>query len=94
VAVFVTLGVALRLAEYLANFSLNHDDICLALNVITRGARGLMHTLDFEQAAPLAFYGPSGSPSSRSATASARSASCLSFQVASPYPVSGYWLRA
>lgn len=55
VAVFVTLGVALRLAEYLANFSLNHDDICLALNVITRGARGLMHTLEFEQAAPLGF---------------------------------------
>ena len=53
--VLVALGVTLRLSEYLANFSLNHDDICLALNVINRGARGLTHTLDFDQAAPLGF---------------------------------------
>jgi hypothetical protein len=49
----VALGVALRLWEYLANFSLDYDSVCLALNVINRGARGLTQTLDFDQAAPL-----------------------------------------
>jgi hypothetical protein len=53
--IFVAFGVALRLCEYLTNFSLNHDDICLALNVINRDARGLMGRLDFDQAAPLGF---------------------------------------
>jgi hypothetical protein len=51
----VALGIALRVWHFGANYSLNHDDICLALNVIDRSARGLMHTLDFDQAAPLGF---------------------------------------
>ncbi len=51
----VTLGIALRVWHFGANYSLNHDDICLALNLINRSARGLMHTLDFDQAAPLGF---------------------------------------
>ena len=51
----ITLGIALRLSDYLQNYSLNHDDICLALNLIQRDAAGLMRTLDFDQAAPLGF---------------------------------------
>lgn len=51
----ITLGVLLRLTDYLRNYSLNHDDICLALNLIGRDAAGLMRPLDFDQAAPLAF---------------------------------------
>lgn len=51
----ITLGIILRLADYLQNYSLNHDDICLALNLIERDAACLMRTLDFDQAAPLAF---------------------------------------
>jgi hypothetical protein len=51
----ITLGIALRLSDYLRNYSLNHDDICLALNLIQRDAAGLMRTLDFDQAAPLGF---------------------------------------
>jgi hypothetical protein len=54
-AALTAFGVALRLSEYLAHFSLNHDDICLAINLINRDARGLTHTLDFDQAAPLGF---------------------------------------
>ena len=51
----VGLGVGLRVWHYLANPSLNHDDICLALNLIGRSVGGLTHTLDFDQAAPLGF---------------------------------------
>jgi hypothetical protein len=54
-AAIIMLGIALRLSDYLQNYSLNHDDICLALNLIQRDAAGLMRTLDFDQAAPLAF---------------------------------------
>jgi hypothetical protein len=53
-AAIIMLGIALRLSDYLQNYSLNHDDICLALNLIQRDAAGLMRTLDFDQAAPLA----------------------------------------
>jgi Dolichyl-phosphate-mannose-protein mannosyltransferase len=52
---FVALGVVLRIWEFGADFSLNHDDICLALNVLNRSARDLTRTLDFDQAAPLGF---------------------------------------
>jgi hypothetical protein len=51
----IATGIALRVWYFLANYSLNHDDICLALNVISRSAGGLMRTLDFDQAAPLGF---------------------------------------
>jgi hypothetical protein len=54
-ALLVALGIVLRLREFVLNFSLNHDDICLALNVMSRGPRGLTHSLDFDQAAPLGF---------------------------------------
>jgi len=49
------MGIALRFWHYFGNYSLNHDDICLALNLIGRSAGGLTHTLDFDQAAPLGF---------------------------------------
>jgi hypothetical protein len=52
---FVGLGIALRVLLYLEDYSFNHDDICLALNVIGRDVSGLMQTLDFDQAAPLGF---------------------------------------
>ena len=51
----VAIGIGLRFWHYLANPSLNHDDICLGLNLIGRSAGGLTHTLDFDQAAPLGF---------------------------------------
>ena len=53
--ILVAIGIALRVWDFRTNHSLNHDDICLALNVIGRSAGGLMHTLDFDQAAPLGF---------------------------------------
>ncbi len=53
----VAIGIALRVWDFRTNHSLNHDDICLALNVIGRSAGGLMHTLDFDQTAPLGFSG-------------------------------------
>ena len=51
----VAIGIGLRFWDYFGNCSLNHDDICLALNLIGRSAGGLTHTLDFDQAAPLGF---------------------------------------
>ena len=51
----VAIGIGLRFRDYFENYSLNHDDICLALNLIGRSAGGLTHTLDFDQAAPLGF---------------------------------------
>jgi hypothetical protein len=51
----IVFGVALRIRNYAADYSLNHDDICLALNVMNRDIRGLTRTLNFEQAAPLGF---------------------------------------
>jgi len=51
----VAIGIGLRFWDYFENYSLNHDDICLALNLIGRSAGGLTHTLDFDQAAPLGF---------------------------------------
>lgn len=53
--ILVAFGIALRTWEFCAHYSLNHDDICLALNLMTRSTLGLMRTLDFDQAAPLGF---------------------------------------
>jgi hypothetical protein len=51
----VAIGIGLRFWHYFGNYSLNHDDICLALNLIGRNAGGLTRTLDFGQVAPLGF---------------------------------------
>lgn len=55
IPMLVILGIGLRYWHFRENYSLNHDDICLALNVIGRNSRELMRTLDFDQAAPLGF---------------------------------------
>ena len=51
----IALGLGARAWHYLANYSLNHDDACLALNLISRNWSGLFKTLDYEQAAPVGF---------------------------------------
>ena len=52
---FVTVGCVLRIMQYAANRSLSIDESYLALNVVERSPRGLLHTLDFTQAAPVGF---------------------------------------
>ena len=49
------MGIGLRYWHFRGDYSLNHDDICLALNLIGRNSRELTHTLSFDQAAPLGF---------------------------------------
>ena len=49
------LGLAVRLAQYLANTSLSVDEALLALNIRHRSLSGLGETLDFNQAAPYGF---------------------------------------
>jgi hypothetical protein len=49
------LGAALRLARWLDGRSLHSDEAALALNVMSRGFRGLARGLDREQLAPLGF---------------------------------------
>jgi hypothetical protein len=53
--VLVLAGLFLRAFQLFAQFSLNHDDICIALNILGRDWAALAHTLDYDQAAPLAF---------------------------------------
>jgi hypothetical protein len=53
--VAVVAGVALRLAQYLANVSLSLDESLLALNVRHRAFSQLFEQLDFNQAAPPGF---------------------------------------
>lgn len=52
---FVVLGIALRLALYLANRSLWVDEANLAVNLVARSFRELCLPLDYEQGAPLGF---------------------------------------
>ncbi len=51
----ITLGLALRLRQYLANRSLWIDEAMLALNILNRNVAGLLGKLDYEQGAPLGF---------------------------------------
>ncbi len=47
----IFLGVALRLAQYLANRSLWLDESYIALNIVQRSFSQLLQPLDFNQAA-------------------------------------------
>jgi 4-amino-4-deoxy-L-arabinose transferase-like glycosyltransferase len=51
----VTIGVALRLAHFLARPSLQLDEARLALDVATRSWTGLLRPLDYDQTAPPIF---------------------------------------
>ena len=51
----VTGGIILRLARYLADRSLWLDESYLALNLMNRSFGQLIHTLDYNQGAPLGF---------------------------------------
>jgi hypothetical protein len=55
VGVLVALGVALRLAYYLANPALSSDEAALALNLMHRSYGELFQQLDVNQAAPPGF---------------------------------------
>ena len=54
-AALVALGAGARLYHYALNFSLNHDDAALALNVMRRDITQLSERLDFAQLAPWGF---------------------------------------
>jgi hypothetical protein len=54
-ALCVALGAAARIYQYASNFSLNHDDAALALNVMHRDIGQLSGRLDHSQLAPLGF---------------------------------------
>ena len=54
-AAFVIYGVFLRVWLYLQNYSLNHDEAALALNLMHRTSSQLMRPLDYLQAAPFGF---------------------------------------
>jgi hypothetical protein len=53
--VFVTLGVVLRIRQYLFNRSLWLDESMLSLNIIRRSAAELLKPLDYAQAAPVGY---------------------------------------
>src|SRR3954462_14782796 len=52
---FVVYGVFLRVWVYFQNYSLNHDEAALALNLIHRTPAQLLLPLDYLQAAPFGF---------------------------------------
>ncbi len=52
---FISLGVLVRIVQYLSNRSLWGDEINLALNIIERSYGELSQVLDNNQAAPLGF---------------------------------------
>lgn len=52
---FLVLGAALRLIEYLSNRPFSIDESFLALNLIEKTPGELLHQLDFKQAAPIGF---------------------------------------
>jgi uncharacterized membrane protein len=53
--ILILIGIALRLAQYLANRSLWLDESFLALNILHRSLRQLLEPLNYGQATPLAF---------------------------------------
>jgi uncharacterized membrane protein len=55
IAALFTLGLALRLRQYLSGRSLWLDEAMLALNIIQRDLAGLLQPLDFNQGAPIGF---------------------------------------
>jgi hypothetical protein len=54
-AIFVALGVVLRLARYVLNFPLSADEFMLAANFLDRGPLDLLQPLDHNQVAPVGF---------------------------------------
>lgn len=52
---FVALGCLVRTWHYILNYSLNHDDVALALNIIQRSIWQLRDQLDYVQLAPWGF---------------------------------------
>src|SRR5437588_6568692 len=55
VLVIVAVGIVCRVAQYLANPSLWHDEALVTLNVMDRSYAQLLRPLDYEQAAPPLF---------------------------------------
>ena len=53
--VFAAAGVAMRVAQYVANRSLWVDEAMLALNLRDHGFAALVGPLDYDQAAPVGF---------------------------------------
>ena len=51
----IGIGVALRLARYAADRSLDLDEALIALNITNRSFAGFFHQLDFNSGAPIAF---------------------------------------
>src|SRR5205085_12273531 len=51
----VLVGILCRVAQYMANPSLWHDEALVALNVMDRSAGQLLGPLDYAQAAPPLF---------------------------------------
>ena len=51
----LAFGAWLRVAVYQRNYSLNHDEACLALNIIQRPLAQLAQPLDYLQASPFGF---------------------------------------
>ena len=51
----IGFGVLVRLARYLADFSLEVAESQLALNLVERSFADLLSTLDYDQAAPVGF---------------------------------------
>jgi len=54
-ALLIAVGVAIRLRQYLANFSLEVSEAELALNLVGRSFADLLRPLDLDQAAPILF---------------------------------------
>ncbi len=51
----VTLGLILRLRQYIANRSFSGDEASLAINIVSRSFVGLTKSLDYHQATPIGF---------------------------------------
>lgn len=54
----IVVGMALSVAQFVANRSLWHDEACLALNIVNRSFLDLTQPLDYAQGAPLGFLMP------------------------------------
>jgi hypothetical protein len=55
VSILVLAGLAFQLRQYLANRSVSLDESFLTLNISNRSLEGLLHRLDYNQAAPPVF---------------------------------------